>query len=702
MSYNGSGTFVINSAGMPLVPFQRDLSSTFNALTADLATGLSTAITKDGQTTTTALITFAAGISATLVTDATSISTGSLLTSGGLGVTKAAWIGGLMNVAGAATLQSTLAVTGTSTMAAINASGLVTASAGLTVSAGATTFGAEGKIAQNGSGLDLVPTTGRSFRVLNAGMSASQFSVAEATGNTLVGGTLGVTGTSTFTGSLFPNTDLSADMGSAAKRFDTLYIRHLVVGTAADPGINNAAISGTLSVTSTSTMAAINASGNINVSSSNIVLTAATGAIDMKGALTLAPASANPQIFLTDVTKGSAYLQGGVNTGGTGAGDYWIFNVPTSRGLSWAVNNSTVLNAVAGGVVSPVSIRSTATSNTVGTPTFYLSASMIREGADASFNVDTFDGAAYQNRLKIVGATGASTFTKGAAGDVLVLTNGGATPKPLYFYSDASTSSIGTSASQANSLLAFVGTTSMQLNIAGGAVQSWTTAGTNVTGSLTVTNTVQPTIYLKKTNATAAEWLIYNNGNLGFTDGTNYPLYFVGANSIFGGTLAVGTGNTTEATAQLVVQAAGYGGYHWADGTAYYIGQNSAARSLRIYSSSYTAGVNLAAGGTSWGTFSDERLKYDIEPITDGLNKLNGIRCVSYRLIDVDAPDSQKKLGVIAQDLVGVVDEVIDATKRNGDETDYMSVRYTELIPVLIKAIQELAADFQAYKSSHP
>ena len=116
MSYNGSGTFVINSAGMPLVPFQRDLSATFNALTADLATGLSTAITKDGQTTTTALITFAAGISSTLATDATSISTGSLLTSGGLGVTKAAWIGGLINVAGAATLQSTLAVSSTCTV----------------------------------------------------------------------------------------------------------------------------------------------------------------------------------------------------------------------------------------------------------------------------------------------------------------------------------------------------------------------------------------------------------------------------------------------------------------------------------------------------------------------------------------------------------------------------------------------------------
>ena len=64
MSYNGSGTFVINSTGQPVVTGTVISSSTFNAFTADIGTGLSTAITKNGQTTTTALIPFAFGISA--------------------------------------------------------------------------------------------------------------------------------------------------------------------------------------------------------------------------------------------------------------------------------------------------------------------------------------------------------------------------------------------------------------------------------------------------------------------------------------------------------------------------------------------------------------------------------------------------------------------------------------------------------------
>jgi len=56
MSYNGSGTFVINSTGQPVVTNTTISSTAFNALTADLATGLSTALTKDGQTTATANI----------------------------------------------------------------------------------------------------------------------------------------------------------------------------------------------------------------------------------------------------------------------------------------------------------------------------------------------------------------------------------------------------------------------------------------------------------------------------------------------------------------------------------------------------------------------------------------------------------------------------------------------------------------------
>ncbi len=56
MSYNGTGTFLINTAGQPVVASTVISATTFNLLTADLANGLTNVITKDGQTTVTANI----------------------------------------------------------------------------------------------------------------------------------------------------------------------------------------------------------------------------------------------------------------------------------------------------------------------------------------------------------------------------------------------------------------------------------------------------------------------------------------------------------------------------------------------------------------------------------------------------------------------------------------------------------------------
>ena len=124
MSYNGSGTFQINSTGQPVVTGTVISSTAFNALTADLATGLSTAITKDGQTTTTVRIPFAQGVSSTLTTDATSATTGSIITAGGISTQKALWVGTTANVAGTITGAAASFTT-------LSTSGLLTAAAGV-------------------------------------------------------------------------------------------------------------------------------------------------------------------------------------------------------------------------------------------------------------------------------------------------------------------------------------------------------------------------------------------------------------------------------------------------------------------------------------------------------------------------------------------------------------------------------------------
>jgi hypothetical protein len=168
-----------------------------------------------------------------------------------------------------------------------------------------------------------------------------------------------------------------------------------------------------------------------------------------------------------------------------------------------------------------------------------------------------------------------------------------------------------------------------------------------------------------------------------------------------GGTLQVGTrGDASESTANLYLANVNYGAYHFLDGTAYYIGQNSNFRALRMYSGGNNAvGVNLAAGGTSWGTYSDERLKENIVNIDSVLPALSTLRTVKYHLKNVDTEDSQKRYGLIAQDLVGKFDEVLNLSKYSDeDTTEYYDVRYTELIPVLVKAIQELKLEIEELK----
>jgi len=64
MPYNGSGTFAVYTPGTPYVTGTVISSTVANNVNSDFATGLSTALTKDGQTTATALIPFAQGLSA--------------------------------------------------------------------------------------------------------------------------------------------------------------------------------------------------------------------------------------------------------------------------------------------------------------------------------------------------------------------------------------------------------------------------------------------------------------------------------------------------------------------------------------------------------------------------------------------------------------------------------------------------------------
>ena len=165
------------------------------------------------------------------------------------------------------------------------------------------------------------------------------------------------------------------------------------------------------------------------------------------------------------------------------------------------------------------------------------------------------------------------------------------------------------------------------------------------------------------------------------------------------GALIEKNANGSEANPHLEIYGLGYRAYHWLDGTAYYLGQNSNNRELRIYSGSdETSGAQLSHGGTSWTTFSDERLKEDIKDIGSVIDKVKDIRCISYKRKNLEG--ARETIGFIAQDFVGKFDQVLDQSKLKDDDTEeYYGIKYTETIPILLKAIQELSAEIETLKT---
>jgi len=92
---------------------------------------------------------------------------------------------------------------------------------------------------------------------------------------------------------------------------------------------------------------------------------------------------------------------------------------------------------------------------------------------------------------------------------------------------------------------------------------------------------------------------------------------------------------------------------------------------------------------------SDRRMKKDINDIHYGLNSLMQLRPVSYKW---KQGDQGLKLGLIAQEVQKVLPEVVD---EGTDENKTLGMNYSELIPVLIKAIQELKVENDALKAEN-
>lgn len=105
----------------------------------------------------------------------------------------------------------------------------------------------------------------------------------------------------------------------------------------------------------------------------------------------------------------------------------------------------------------------------------------------------------------------------------------------------------------------------------------------------------------------------------------------------------------------------------------------------------------------AWTVVSDARDKIQVQPLTHGLDFVAQLNPVSFKFrIDRDSEETNgnKHYGFLAQEVLAI--EGDDNVIVDNEDPDKLKMTNEELIPVLVKAIQELKSQFEEYKANHP
>jgi hypothetical protein len=111
--------------------------------------------------------------------------------------------------------------------------------------------------------------------------------------------------------------------------------------------------------------------------------------------------------------------------------------------------------------------------------------------------------------------------------------------------------------------------------------------------------------------------------------------------------------------------------------------------------------ITTSSTTTTYNVTSDYRLKENVTPMTTGLATISALKPVNYDWIS----DKSECEGFIAHELQSVIPHAVtgekDAVDADGKPV-YQGVDYSKIVVHLVAAIQELKAEFDAYKAAHP
>ena len=161
------------------------------------------------------------------------------------------------------------------------------------------------------------------------------------------------------------------------------------------------------------------------------------------------------------------------------------------------------------------------------------------------------------------------------------------------------------------------------------------------------------------------------------------------------GQVGIGTSNPShlltlvlpsEVNGEIIRMFRSAGAYGWS------LGIDSSTSNFNFYNNGSTSVANINNSTGAYTATSDQRLK---ENILDSNNALEKVLQIKVRKYDWKDTEIKEDFGFIAQELFDVLPQYV----HQGDEDTNWGVAKAELVPILVKAIQELKSENDNLKS---